>query len=231
MTPRRSFLTRLGGAIATVAAGGRIAEAQPPLPATLDEEAGPAFALPPQAGEAWLTALHGSRRQVFDATTINEGYVLRFANTWTRTMREAFPGAPDDICALLVMRHQGIAPAFNDTIWEKYKLGALFNVQDPKTGAPALRNLYNSTAQGDWSMPTAAVSRMVEGGAVVAVCNAATSVYAGRAARAAGLSIGGQDAYQEWAANLLPGCYLAPSGVLAVHRAQAGGGCTYCYSG
>jgi intracellular sulfur oxidation DsrE/DsrF family protein len=36
------------------------------------------------------------------------------------------------------------------------------------------------------------------------------------------------DAHKEWAANLLPGAYLVPSGVLAVHRAQNPGKCTYC---
>lgn len=230
---RRSFLARLGALVAVTAAGGRVAEAQPApsTDAAMDEEDALAAVLPVQGEEKWLTALHGSRRQVFDMLSINEGYALRFANTWVRTMRDAYGLAAEDVCALIVMRHGGIAPAFNDAIWEKYRLGALFQVQDPKTGAPSLRNLYNSTAQGDWSMPSAAVSRMVEGGAVVAVCNVATQVYAGRAARAAGLTISGEDAYQEWRAGLLPGCHLAPSGVLAVHRAQAAGNCTYCVTG
>jgi hypothetical protein len=227
-TPRRSFLARLGALMAVGATTGRVAQAQPPEVET-DEEL--AAILPFQGEEKWLTSLHGSRRQVFDAVSINEGFGLRFTNTWIRTMRDAYQLPAEDVSALIVMRHGGIAPAFNDAVWEKYKLGALFNVQDPKTSAPALRNLYNSTAEGDWSLPSAAVSRLVEAGTVVAVCNVATQVYAGRAARAAGLTISGQDAYREWAAGLLPGCHLAPSGVLAVHRAQAAGNCTYCYTG
>lgn len=227
-TPRRSFLARLGALMAVGATTGRVAQAQPPEVET-DEEL--AAILPFQGDEKWLTTLRGSRRQVFDAVSINEGFALRFTNTWIRTMRDAYQLPADDVSALIVMRHGGIAPAFNDAVWEKYKLGALFNVQDPKTGAPSLRNIYNSTAEGDWSMPSAAVSRLVEAGTVVGVCNVATQVYAGRAARAAGLTISAQDAYREWAAGLLPGCHLAPSGVLAVHRAQAAGNCTYCYAG
>jgi hypothetical protein len=35
----------------------------------------------------------------------------------------------------------------------------------------------------------------------------------------------------EWEKGLIPGFSLVPSGVLAVHRAQEKGKCTYCYAG
>jgi hypothetical protein len=79
--------------------------------------------------------------------------------------------------------------------------------------------------------PGASLGRQIPAGAVVVVCNLATTALSGLTAGAAGLSITPAEAYEEWKANLKPGCYLAPSGVLAVNRAQEVGGCTYCYAG
>lgn len=234
--PRRSFLGRLGAAAAMLASGGVVTKAAA-APVTREALAGlpfddepPAVSLA-QRDEQWLAALHGTRRQVFDSVSVNEGYALYYSNTWSRTMRSAYALSNDDVCPLIVMRHLGIAPAFNDTIWAKYRVGEFFQLNDPQSRAPATRNFFNSAARGDLRTPDAAVSRMVESGAVIVVCDIATNAIAGRTARAAGLSISAQDAYQEWAANLLPGCHLVPSGVLAVHRAQAAGDCTYCFAG
>jgi hypothetical protein len=216
--------------MAGAAAGSRVLHAQP-TPIDESGEAEGIESVLPQGDERWFASLHGSRRQVFDAMSIADGAVLRFASTWGRTMREAYNLSTDDVCAFVVLRHSALGPAFNDTIWSKYKLGEYFQIQDPRTNAPTLRNVFNSSAAGDWSQPSAAVPRLVEAGAVFGVCNVATMAHSGRAARAAGLTISGQDAYREWAANLLPGCHLVSSGVLAIHRAQNAGNCTYCFGG
>jgi intracellular sulfur oxidation DsrE/DsrF family protein len=143
-------------------------------------------------------------------------------------MKDTYKLQNSDITPVIGLRHFAIGPAFKDVIWQKYKLGEFFKVNDPKTKAPAVRNFMNSEAAGDLMFAGSSIDRQVANGAVVTVCNLATSVISGLAANAAGLNMKPADAYAEWKANLLPGCYLVPSGVLAVNRAQSAGHCTYC---
>jgi intracellular sulfur oxidation DsrE/DsrF family protein len=182
-------------------------------------------------GEEWLRHLHGGYRQYFDAVTFNDAFPLYYAFNWWQTMKAAYQLSNADICQVIGLRHLAIAPAFKDTVWKKYKLGEFFKINDPKTKAPAVRNFTNSEAPGDLSFAGSSIGQQVANGAVVVVCNLATTVLSGMTAKAAGLSMTAEEAYAEWKASLLPGCYLVPSGVLAVHRAQKTGGCTYCFAG
>ena len=221
-SPRRSFLGRLaGGAAALVAGGATVAAAEPPnadwAPLAVDDE--------------WLAKLHGQYRQFFDATSYNDGFPMYYAFNWAKTMKDTYKASNADVCVVIGLRHMGIGPAFKDTIWQKYKFGEFFKINDPKTKALSLRNFMNSEATGDLMFAGSSVGEQVKNGAVVTVCNLATTVLSGMAAKAAGLTVKPEDAYKEWAANLLPGCYLVPSGVLAVHRAQKAGNCSYCYAG
>ena len=219
--PRRSFLGRLAGGVAALLAGGASAVAAEPrvMPGPLAVE------------DEWLQKLHGQYRQFFDAMSFNDAFPLIFAYNWAVTMRVTYKIPASEVTPVVGLRHMGIAPAFNDAIWKKYKFGEFFKINDPKTKAPATRNFANSAAAGDLNFPGAAVSELVQGGGVVTVCKLATVIVSRMAASAAGLKVAPQDAYDEWVANMLPGTYLVPSGVLAVHRAQAVGKCTYCFSG
>jgi hypothetical protein len=143
-------------------------------------------------------------------------------------MKDTYKLQNSDITAVIGLRHFAIAPAFKDVIWQKYKLGEFFKITDPKTKAAAVRNFMNSEAAGDILFPGSSIDRQVATGAVVTVCNLATLALSGMTASAAGLTVTPAQAYEEWKANLVPGCVLVPSGVLAVNRAQAEGKCTYC---
>lgn len=220
--PRRSFLGQLAGGAAAVLAGAGAAAAAP----VLGDDG--TFA---QADEEWLKKVHGTYRQYFDATEFNGGFPEYYAFNWAKTMKDTYKVGNAEVCAVIGLRHMGIGPAFKDSLWAKYKLGAFFKVDDPKSKMASVRNFMNSEAQGDIMFPGSSIAAQVQNGAVVTVCNLATTILSGMAATAAGLTIKPEDAYAEWKAALLPGCYLVPSGVLAVHRAQKAGNCTYCYAG
>jgi hypothetical protein len=221
VSPRRSFLGRIAGGATALVAGAGAAAAAPVL----------GDGLLAQGDEEWLRRIHGSHRQYFDATGFNGGFPFYYAFNWAKTTKDTYKVGNADVCAVIGLRHFGIGPAFNDALWAKYKLGAFFKIDDPKTKAPAVRNFMNSEAQGDLMFPGSSLRQQVQDGAMVTVCNLATTALSGMTAAAAGLSIKPEDAYAEWKAALLPGCYLVPSGVLAVNRAQKSGGCTYCYAG
>ena len=221
---RREFLGRMAaGSAALLVTGAGVACAAPP-PQTADAGM--------LAGDGeWLSKLHGTHRQYFDVTSWNDGFGQLYALNWTKTMKETYGVGNDDLCAVVGLRHFGIAPAFSDSIWEKYKLGEFFKINDPKTKQPSVRNFAYHETEGDFMFPDAGLGRLIPDGAVVTVCNLATTAVSGMSAGAAGLSMTPEAAYEEWTANLLPGCYVAPSGVLAVSRAQTAGQCTYCYAG
>lgn len=219
LEPRRSFFAKLAAGVAAVAVAPRASAMS----------IGDALPLPQgQDPDAWLAGLTGQYRQYFDATTVNDGFPMIYAFTWARTMRESYKLPANQVQAVIGLRHFGIAPALNDNLWAKYKVGEFFKLNDPKTGKPSVRNYFNNSGEGDLMVPQANVSAMIKDKHIVVVCNLALSVVSGLAAKAAGLSISPEDAHKEWLANLVPGVHPVPSGVLAVHRAQEKGRCTYC---
>jgi hypothetical protein len=216
--PRRSFFTRLAAGLAAVTAAPKATAM------SLDE----ASRLQGQDPDAFLAKLTAPHRQVFDATIVNDGFPMIYAFTWARTMREGLKLGPRDAQAVIVVRHAGIAPALNDQMWAKYKLGEFFKLNDPKTGKPAVRNYFNNSSAGDMMIPEANVSAMLAAGHIVVACNVALQVLSGATAKAAGLSMTGDAPHKEWLANLVPGVQPVLSGVYAVSRAQEKGNCTYC---
>lgn len=214
--PRRSFLGRLAaGTVALTAfgAGARRAEAL-------------SFAAPPD--ETWLAPLKGKKhKQVFDAASVNGGFPLIYAHTYRNTMLQTYGLKPEDVISLVVLRHFGIPIGLNDRIWEKYKLGAMFDVTDPATKLPSTRNIFHRSREGDILLPDASIDRLIERGGVAVVCAVAIMVLSGRAAAGAGVTP--EVAHKEWQENLVTGAHIVPSGVLAVGRAQEAG-CSYCHA-
>src|SRR6188768_1715372 len=99
--------------------------------------------------DAWIKALKGKHKQVFDAPVLNDGFPLMFALTYINSMTQHYKLAQGDVSAMVVARHFGVGLALNDAIWRKYSLGKLWNVTDPATKAPAVRNIFNKSNPGD----------------------------------------------------------------------------------
>ena len=216
-TARRGFLARLAaGSLALAASGFATARAQGASHPT----AGPEW------DETWMTRIKGKHRQLFDGMTVNSGFGLVMTRIWLMTNNSAYKIPEKDLSAVLVVRHESICIAMNDSIWAKYKLGEVFNVTDPTTSKPAERNIFATTA-GFWAPPfaQASVEALKASGVIMCACNMALGHYS----EVAGGKIGVDKdaAAAEWKANLLPGMTLVPSGVLAVGRAQEHG-CNYC---
>ena len=212
-TARRSFL----GSVAA----GTLALASLPLQSSGAEPAA-------VQDDPWLMALKGKHKQVFDGANSNGGFPLMFAATYVRTMTEHYKLGPGDITAFVVARHAGTGLALNDSIWQKYGLGKLWNVIDPATKAPATRNIFYKSKPGDMMNIDASADKLIARGVVVGVCGAAIKVLSGMTAAGAGVTP--EVALAEWTAGVIPGAHILPSGVLAIAKAQEAG-CTYCYAG
>lgn len=175
----------------------------------------------------WLDSIPGKHRQVADWPDLNSGMGLAYTFAFLMSAPAGYGCAPGDCGAVLVLRHHTIPLAMRDATWEKYKLGALFHIDDPDTKAAAVRNPYY-LKPGALPFPDLALSKLIERGVKVAVCNLAITFYSSVAAQQMGLKH--EDVKKEWIDSLHPGIKVMPSGVFATHAAQARG-CQYVFAG
>src|SRR5688500_15221942 len=133
--------------VGTLAAGAGLLAAMP----------GPAIGNPtvnsasPDA-ETWFKKVKGSHRIVYDATEPHNGFPMIWTWVYYKTNNET--GSPDnDLTAVVVLRHNAIPYAMEDRLWEKYKLGEVFKINDNHTNAPSVRNPLWIPKEKDYPLP------------------------------------------------------------------------------
>ena len=228
-TPRRKFLGTLATGAAALglfsfkspvslnAAGYQPEDSNSPDPADADK---------------WFDKVKGKHRIVYDVPRPNE--IFPFA--WPRVylMTNAATGTPEKDCGVVViLRHEAICYAMEDSLWVKYKFGEVFKADDPKTKKPSVRNPFWMPKPGDFKVPgigtvQIGINELQASGVMFCVCDAALTVYS--AALADGMKMQGADVKKEWLKGLLPDIQVVPSGVWAVGRAQEHK-CAYCFAG
>jgi hypothetical protein len=211
--PRRGFFGRLAGAMAVGLAGFAT------TPARAESAAAPSD------GPDWPGALKARHRQVVDAYDANAGFPLAFAYTFLVTNG---PPSASAATAVVVLRHGAFPIALGSEMWQKYKIGEAFKILDPETKAPAVKNPFLHPKSGVLLVDDMAVDRLLANGTVIGACNVALQVQSKMLAGNAGVSA--EEAAKEWAANVVPGITIIPSGTWGVNRAQEAG-CTYCAGG
>jgi hypothetical protein len=209
VTPRRGFFTRVAGAMALGLAG-------------FVPTSSRAQTAAPSSGPDWPGTLKGRYRQVVDAYEANSGFPLAFVHTFL------MPNDPANTSAVLVLRHGAFPIALKDEMWKKYKVGESFKIIDPETKTPAVKNPFYKPKSGVLLIDDMALDRLLAKGTVVGACNVALVVQSKMLAGNAGVSA--DEAAKEWAANVIPGVTVIPSGTWGVNRAQEGG-CSYCAGG
>ena len=208
VAPRRSFFGHLGGAAILGLAG--------LVPKSLHAQT--AAARPD--GPNWPGTLSGRLRQVVDAYEVYSGFPLAFAYTFLLPNESA--------TAVVILRHGAFPIALSNAMWEKYKIGESFKIIDPETKAAATKNPFLRPKAGVLPVEDMALDRLLARGVVFGACNVALQVQSKMLAGNAGVSP--EEAAKEWAANIVAGITLIPSGTWGVNRAQEGG-CTYCAGG
>ena len=178
--------------------------------------------------EEWFNKVKGSHRITYDGSTPHDGMPIIW--TWAYYLTNNGTGTPDDdMTAVTVLRHGAIPFAMEDRLWEKYKFGEVFKVNDNSKGAPSLRNTVYEPQEGDFPLPGIdGLKRMQERGAMFCVCNLAMKVYSHFIAQ--GMGIDENDVYNDFVSGVLPGIQIVPSGVWALGRAQEHG-CGYIFAG
>ena len=185
-----------------------------------------------QTPDEWFNQIKGKHRIVFDATHPEE--VMPFA--WPRVFlmtNEKTGAASKDCSVVVVLRHNAIPFAFDNGIWEKYKFGSKFKIDDQATKAASIRNPFWKPAKGDFVIPgigevNIGIDELQADGVMFCVCDVAVTVNSAVTAKTMKMDAG--EVKKDWIAGLLPGIMVVPSGVWAVGRAQEHN-CSYCFVG
>lgn len=179
--------------------------------------------------DAWLKkGIKGKHRIVYDGPEPHDAFPIIW--TWAFYLSNNQTGVEDkDMTGVCVLRHNAIPFAMKDELWDKYKFGESFKINDNTTQKPAVRNPYYEPKEGDFPMPVIqGIKDMQARGAMFCVCELAINVYSGFTAQAMGLDP--EEVKKEWTEGVLPGIQIVPSGVWALGRAQEYG-CGYIYAG
>lgn len=175
----------------------------------------------------WLDSIKGKQKALLDMREPNGGMALAWAWVFLFTAPPAYGIPESDVTVVMVMRHNAIPVALGDDAWSKYKLGEFFKIDDPATGAPAVRNPYYTTMAEPF-LPDMALQKLIDRKVKVAACDMAIAFYSGLVAKQMGLKP--EDVKNDWNAALLPGIVHAPSGLVACQGAQSRG-CEYLFAG
>jgi hypothetical protein len=213
--PRRGFFGRLAGTTALGIAG--------LLPSRSGAQAAPDRATPGQDGPNWPGKVRGRHRQMVDAYDVNNGSPLEFGHNFLASY-----GSPGAATLVVILRAGALPIALNSDIWAKYRIGEAFHIIDPETKGPAVKNPFLHPKPGVLRSDEASVDRLLAVGTIMGACLVALQGQSGRLASNAGVTP--DEAAKDWAANLVPGIAILPSGVWGVNRAQEAG-CTYCSGG
>ena len=167
--------------------------------------------------DAWIGRLKGEQKVMIHAhqhimtALVDAGNMLANA-------RDMY-GVPERQMSIAVVTHgPAIQGLFRDDVWQQKSLGVFYKVNDPKTGAPAARNIYLTPQDGEPA--DAAVSSLVKRGVVFVVCDVALKNLSKRLATAGGSSA---TLHDELAAGLVDGAVLVPDAFVAIQRAQKRG--------
>ena len=177
----------------------------------------------------WLDSIPGTHKQLYDMPELNHAFGLVWSWAFFATGAPAYGVPESDLGVVIVLRHNALPLAFNDSAWAKYKLGEFYKINDPDTNAPALRNpFYLSPSALPAPLADAVLQKLIARGVKVAACNLAITVHSGMVAKKMGLK--SEDVKKDWTDAVLPGIQVVPSGVVACNGAVSRG-CVYVFAG
>ena len=213
---RRSFLTRFAG-LASVT-GVAMAPHRAAASDVPEQPAQPRASATQKWDTAWLDEFKGRHKQLYDLMwhTLRPN-TLNPPMFYFDTHREVSGLEYSDVNVVV-----GINTTFainaSDALWAKFKLGERFEIKDPATGQPAVRNVYLGTGKDD----TRSSVRLLQArGAVFIQCNVALSGAIASLATDSGRPRAEVDA--EVRAGLNPGVRIVPALTWAVGMLQERG--------
>jgi hypothetical protein len=175
----------------------------------------------------WVNKLTGKHKAVFDVPEVESGYGVWRATVWTNQYHSVLNVPVSELSPVVVLRHNGIVLAMQQSFWDKYGIGKAKNVTHPITLQPTDRNpalLSSKRGEIDATFDPMALDKFIGRGGVALACDLALQdcIELIKSKDAVTADVARQRAI----AAMVPGVILQPSGVFAALRAQEAG-CSY----
>jgi hypothetical protein len=216
-TSRRSFI---GKTVAGVVALGGVSG----LPGTAEAIAATAST---DWDLSWVKRISAKHRALFDVPEIESGYGVWRAALWGAQYQQVLGISPRDISTVIILRHNGIALAMQQSYWDAYAVGREKKVTHPVTmeatdRSPVLLSSKRKEVPADFD--ALSLDSQIARGAIVLACDLALRDCVDTIAKKDGLPA--EAARAKAIGMMVPGVILQPSGVFAAVRAQEAG-CHY----
>jgi len=174
-------------------------------------------------------------RQVFDCQKIDNGDLFGPMKNSINGLHFGFGIPSDQIKVVAALRGQANLLNFDDSMWEKYKLGEYTGIDDPKTGKPATRNIFYPKKDGkitDQQDPKSiyqdyTIQALAERGLTLLSCHNATEHQVQGIVKKFALTTPVEDIVKDLQAHMLPGCISVPAMVSAIAMLQMDGNYAY----
>jgi intracellular sulfur oxidation DsrE/DsrF family protein len=174
-------------------------------------------------------------KQVYDIRPIAEGKFLNNIKNSLNGFHFGFNIPEDQIKIVVAMHGPSNMLNFDDSMWEKYRLGEWLQVNDPKTGKLAIRNIYFNKKTGLSAEPEdrasifqdTAIERLQERGVKFLSCHTATEEQVHALIEQYSLKAPAEDIVKDLQAHTLPGVLIVPAMVATISLLQSDGHYTY----
>ncbi|MGI8510766.1 MAG: hypothetical protein ACR2MQ_15770 [Gemmatimonadaceae bacterium] len=227
---RRDFVTDVGRLASVVALTACVNPRHAPRPGQLLAPPSTHAAAP--AGKwdlSWIDRLAtATDRAVFDWPAMEDpedSTTLDHAARYLDNCEAAYEPGTYEARVVLTIRARAVPTALTDAAWQHHALGVEYNVKDPVTHQPAVRNPFWHRAPGPITAVTPpTLEDLVRRGAIVLVCDFALGHLAKRLATKSGRDV--DEVRRELRGEFVPNSFAVPSGIFGLVRAQ-NAGCAY----
>jgi hypothetical protein len=188
------------------------------------------------------TLTHSPRRikQVIHAFAMNDGRFLRNVKNSLNGLRFGAGVATDQIQVVCALNGPANLANYSDYVWQKYKIGEWAKQNDPKTGEPAVRNIFYPSKAGpsqtytsedpsseDSLYQDASVQALQARAVKFLSCHSSIEETARALIKQNNLSAQPEDVVKDLQAHILPGVLLVPALASALALLQGEGRYSY----
>src|SRR5262245_13986908 len=142
---------------------------------------------------SWVRKVTGKHKVVLDVPEVDSAFGVWRASFWVSQYTDVLGAPPKDSTSVLVMRHNGIVLAMNQTFWDQYGIGKAKNVTHPVTQTATGRNpaLLSSKRPEDELPPMFddfALDKFISRGGIALGCSLALDVCSAMIAQKDGIA-------------------------------------------
>ena len=174
-------------------------------------------------------------KQVYDVRLIADGKFLNNIKNSLNGFHFGFNIPIDQIKLIAAMHGPSNMLNFDDAMWEKYHLGELLKIDDPKTGKPAIRNIYFSkrpvTSKDPQSRASifqdTSIESLQDRGVKFLSCHTATEEQVHALVEQFSLKTPAEEIVRDLETHTLPGVLIVPAMVATISLLQSEGHYTY----